>query len=62
MNSVKFDVGEEHKNVLVVIRINDEENEIYVFPDGNLKKNPFVFNKTTGKLKKITNQYSMVLI
>jgi hypothetical protein len=53
MNKVKFDLGEGHKNKLAVVRINDKKNEISVFPDGNLNENPIVFNKTTGKLKKM---------
>jgi hypothetical protein len=47
-----LDVGEKHKNKLAVVRINEEKNEVEVFPDGDLSQNPFVFNKTTGKLKK----------
>lgn len=49
MKGIKFDLGMENKNKLAVVRFNDEENEISVFPDGNMDQTPFVFNKLTGE-------------
>lgn len=49
MKGIKFDLEMENKNKLAVIRLNDENNEIYVYPDGNMAENPFVFNKLTGE-------------
>ena len=49
MKGIKFDLEIENKNKLAVVRLNNENNEIYVYLDGNMAENPFVFNKLTGE-------------